>query len=172
MADERACLTAIAQNHFIPLDVTGFLHSTEFYVILFTAAAMIVGLLVKPRGRGQAETAFFTSTLDRDVDTTPRIEFRCLDNGDVILRRCGLHGITASATVALAMTRIGFDLEIEERVTPGNPADTPVERATFTIKGLANERYHVRYNSSAFSTFLATSLPNRPGIAFTRQFPA
>lgn len=131
---------------------------------------MIIGLLVKPRERGQAETSFFTATLDRDVDTTPRLEFRCLDNGDIILRRCGLHGITSSATVALAVTRIGFDLDIEERVTPGHPADTPVERATFIIKGLANERYHIRYNSSAFSTFLATTLPNRPGIAFSRQF--
>ena len=153
--------------------MTGFLHSTEFYVILFTAAAMIVGLLVKPRERGQAETSFATATLDREVDTTPRLEFQCLDNGDVILRRCGLHGLTSAATVAIAITRIGFDLEIEERITPGmpNPTDTPVERATFTIKGLANERYHIRYNSSAFSTFLATTLPNRPGINFTRAFP-
>ena len=121
---------------------------------------MIVGLLVKPRERGQAETSFCTGTLDRDVDNTPRIEFRCLDNGDIILRRCGLHSLTESATVALAITRIGFDLEIEERITPGNPGDTPVERAT------------IRYNSSAFSTFIATTLPNRPGINFTRLFPA
>ena len=80
--------------------------STELYVILFTIAAMIVGLLVKPRERGQAETSFCTGTLDRDVDNTPRIEFRCLDNGDIILRRCGLHSLTESATVALAITRI------------------------------------------------------------------
>ena len=146
--------------------------STELYVILFTIAAMIVGLLVKPRERGQAETSFCTGTLDRDVDNTPRIEFRCLDNGDIILRRCGLHSLTESATVALAITRIGFDLEIEERITPGNPGDTPVERATFLIKGLSSERYHIRYNSSAFSTFIATTLPNRPGINFTMLFPA
>lgn len=149
-----------------------FLHSTEFYVILFTIAAMVIGLLVKPGQRGQAETSFLTGKLDREVDTTPRIEIRCLDNGDVELRRCGLHGITLSATVALAITKIGFDLTIEERVTQGNPSDTPAERATFIIKGLAQERYHLKYNSSAFSTFLATTLPNRPGISFTRHFPA
>lgn len=152
--------------------MTTFLHSTEFYVILFTIAAMVIGLLVKPGQRGQAETAFASGVLDREVDTTPRIEIRCLDNGDVELRRCGLHGLTKSATVALAITKIGFDLTIEERITPGNPTDTPVERATFIIKGLAPERYHLNYNSSSYSTFLATSLPNRPGIAFTRQFPA
>lgn len=133
---------------------------------------MVIGLLVKPGQRGQAETSFVTGTLDREADTTPRIEIRCLDNGDVELRRCGLHGLTKSATVALAVTKIGFDLSIEERVTPGDPADNPVERATFIIKGLAPERYHLKYNSSAYSTFLATTLPNRPGIDFSRQFPA
>lgn len=148
-----------------------FIHSTEFYVILLTIAAIAVGLLVKPSQRGQAETTFVTGEPERDVDTTPRIEIRCLDNGDVELRRCGLHGLTSSATIALAITKIGFDLSIEERVTPGNPADTPVERATFIIKGLANERYHLKYNSSSFSIFLATILPNQPGIAFTRNFP-
>lgn len=132
---------------------------------------MIVGLLVKPRQRGQAETSFCTGSLDCDPDTTPRLEIRCLDNGDVVLQRCGLQGITSAATVALAVTRIGFDLEIEERITPGTPSDTPVQRATFIIEGLARERYHLRYNSSSFSTFIATTLPNRPGIAFTRTFP-
>lgn len=132
---------------------------------------MIVGLLVKPRERGQAETSFCTGTLGNDPDPTPRLEIRCLDNGDVVLRRCGLHDITDSATVALAVTRIGFDLEIEERVTPGPHAHSPVECATFIIEGLAHERYHLRYNSSAFSTFIATTLPNRPGITFTRNFP-
>lgn len=147
-------------------------HSVEFYVILFTIAALAAGAIAMPRQKGQAETSFATGTLDREVDTTPRLEFQCLDNGDVILRRCGLHDLTTAATVALAITRVGFDITIEERVTPGNAPDaTPIERATFLLEGLAQERYHITYNSHAFSTFLATTLPNRPGIAFTRQFP-
>lgn len=151
------------------------LFSTEFYVIVFTVAALVIGFLVKPASRGLAETSFAEGMLTADApdaDPTPRIEVQCLSNGDVAISRCGLTDLTSSATVALAITHIGFDLTVEERVTPGHYADSPVNRATFIIKGLAPERYHIKYNSPSYSIFLATTLPNRPGIAFTRNFPA
>lgn len=145
------------------------LFSTEFYVLMFTLAACCVGLIVKPSRKGQAETSFAEAmVLDREVDTTPRVEFRCLENGDVLVRRSGLSGITSSATVALAITRIGFDISIEERVTPGRGGE-PVERATFIIDGLGQERYHIKYNAPEYSLFVATTLPVRPGIEFTRE---
>ena len=104
------------------------LFSTEFYVLIFTLAACCVGLIVKPGRRGQAETSFAEAmTLDREVDTTPRVEFRCLSNGDVALIRSGLTGVTSADTVALAITRIGFDISIEERISPGRGGE-PVER--------------------------------------------
>lgn len=159
--------------------MSNFLTSTEFYVIAFTLAALLVGLIVRPRERGQAETTFASGSLSDDPDTTPHLRFRCLDNGDVIIDRYGLSGLTTASTVALAINRIGFDLTIEERVTlgPSIPAGSsstamPANRATFLIEGLARERYHIAYNSSAYSTFLSTTLPNRPGIDFTRDFPA
>lgn len=145
------------------------LFSTEFYVLMFTLAACCVGLIVKPGRRGQAETSFAEATvLDRETDTTPRLELRCLDNGDVVLIRHGLAGITSAATVALAITRIGFDISIEERVTP-RPGGEPAERATFFLDGLGQERYHIKYNAPVYSLFLATTLPVKPGIAFTRN---
>lgn len=146
------------------------LHSVEFYVILLTVAALAVGLIVKPRDKGQAETTFATGRLSRDVDTTPRLQFRCLDNGDLEITRSGLAGLTSSATVAIAITRIGFDISIEERITPSGESGEPVERATFVIPDLARERYHITYNSAAYSAFLATTLPLKPGISFTRLF--
>lgn len=145
--------------------------STEIYVILLTVAALAVALIVKPRNKGQAETTFATGRLGRDVDTTPRLQFRCLDNGDLEITRSGLTGLTTSATVALAITRIGFDISIEERITPTAYEGDPVERATFILPGLAPERYHITYNSPAFSTFVAATFSLRPGIAFTRNFP-
>ena len=146
------------------------LFSTEFYVLIFTLAACCVGLIVKPGRRGQAETSFAEAmTLDREVDTTPRVEFRCLSNGDVALIRSGLTGVTSADTVALAITRIGFDISIEERISPGRGGE-PVERATFLLSGLGQERYHVKYNAPEYSLFLATTLPVRPGIEFTREF--
>ena len=139
------------------------LFSVEFYVLMFTLAAMLVGLIVKPKDKSAAETSFATAmVLDREADMAPRIEFRCLENGDVALIRSGLSGLTDTATVALAIT-------IEERVTPGI-GGSPIERATFILGNLGAERYHVTYNSSSFSLFLATGLVNRPGVNFTRCF--
>lgn len=145
-------------------------HSVEFYVILLTVAALAVGLIVKPRDKGQAETSFAAGRLSRDVDTTPRLQFRCLDNGDLEITRCGLTGLTSAATVAIAITRIGFDISIEERITPAAGDGEPIERATFIVPDLASERYHITYNSAAYSLFLATTLPLRPGISFVRPF--
>ena len=147
------------------------LFSVEFYVLMFTVAALLVGLIVKPKEKGAAETSFATAmVLDRETDTTPRLEFKCLENGDVVLIRSGLSGITDTATVALAVTRIGFDISIEERITPGEGDGEAVERATFILGNLGAERYHVTYNSSAYSLFMSTTLVNRPGIGFVRFF--
>lgn len=150
-----------------------FFHSVEFYVILFTIASLAVGLIVKPQQRGEAETSFEVATMGANPgeDSTPRLMVKCMPNGVVMLQRCGLSDVTDSATVALAITRIGFDLTIEERVTAG-VGGTPAGCATFLIAGLAQERYHVKYNSSAYSTFVSFSLTNHPGISFTRNFPA
>ena len=149
-----------------------FLHSTEFLVIVLTLAALLVGLIVKPSRRGQAETSFARGELYPDADPTPRLEFRVTSSGLLEISRCGLVGLTSADSVSIAITRIGFDLEIEERIVHNDgPAGFPIERAVFTLDNLAPERYHIRYNSSAYSTFLATSLTVRPGISFSRPFP-
>lgn len=149
-----------------------FLHSVEFYVILLTVAALVVGLLARPSQKGPAETSFATGILGYDPDPTPRVEVSCLSDGTVAIRRCGLQGLTESATVALAITRIGFDLAVEERVTPGLSSGQEVNTATFLLPGLAMERYHVKYNSDPYSIFLSFALHNRPGMKFSRVFPA
>lgn len=177
----------------------GFLHSTEFLVSLFVVAALLVGLIVKPSRRGQAETSFARGELYPDADTTPRVEFRVAPDGTLEISRCGLTDLTSADSVSLAITRIGFDIDIQERIVRNDharvrrdpAADLPapfhgafstpspygltdadaVGRAIFRIPGLAPERYHIKYNSPAYSTFLATTLPLRPGISFTRPFP-
>ena len=132
---------------------------------MLTVAACCVGLIVKPGRRGQAETSFAAAlTLDSDnaEPETPRVELRCLDNGSLLLRRCGLTGLTDTAVVALAITRIGFDIEIEERVTPGRGAF--IVRASFIIGDLGAERYHIKYNASQSSLFMATSFTLKSGV--------
>lgn len=157
------------------------IHSVEFYVILFTVAALCVGLLAVPSGKGKMETEFLTGSLDFDPDPTPRVEFRCLDDGNVEIRRTGLPaGLDNSATVALSVNRAAFDISIEERVAPGRPSDVamleselrPVNRAIFLLTGIAQERYHIKYNSDSTSTFVALTLANRPGLTARRDFPS
>ena len=146
-----------------------FLHSTEFYVVMLMLAAMAVAAVARPSGRGEAVTEFAAGTLSMDADDRARVEAICQDDGSVILRRCGLLGLTDSATVALAVTRIGFDITIEERITPGGDG-VSVNCATFRLEGLAHERYHLKYKSDGYSRFVAFTLHNRPGMTLERDF--
>lgn len=152
-------------------------HSVEFYVIILLVAALAVGLMALPSGHGPVETNFADGALKFDpeaTDQTPRLEIESLPDGSVKLTRLGLPAtLDSSATVALAITRKGFDISIEERITPASRAmlaseTTPVNIATFILTGLAAERYHIRYNSEATSSFTAATYNNRPGMRSTR----
>ncbi len=143
------------------------------------AAAAAVAALAIPRGHGPAETGFITAELTAEpgADTAPRVEFSTRADGALVIRRYGLEGLTAAATVALAVTRKGFDLAIEERVTPApssaaatldSEPPQPVNCATFILPGLTSERYHLKYNSDPTSSFCTLAWRNLPGFAATR----
>ena len=152
--------------------MSGFLESTEFLVVMFTLASLLVGLIVRPHRRGQAETSFAGGELYADDDLRPRVEFRYTSSGALEISRCGLSDLTSTDSVALAITRIGFDIEIEERIVRNeHSGGSPVQRAIFLLHDLAPERYHIKYNSSAYSTFLAVTLPLREGLRTVREFP-
>lgn len=147
--------------------------SIELCIVLFMAAAFAVALCARPHGTGPAETTFATGTLtDSHGNAAPAVEFDCLDNGNVMITRRGLQALTTGATVALAVTRTGFDINIEERITLARPdtaaAHTPADTATFMLEGLANERYHIKYNSEATSSFAALTVRNIPGLHAAR----
>lgn len=156
-----------------------FLHSVEFYVILLFVAALAVGLLAMPSGHGPVETGFAEGFLSNNTDLadhTPRIELEALQDGTVKITRYGLpDGLDSAATVALAITRKGFDITLEERITPGSRAmlaseTKPVNTAVYLLGGLARERYHLKFNSDPTSSFTALTFLNRPGIHTTRIF--
>lgn len=165
-----------SSHTLIPITLEIF-HSVEFYVIILLVAALAVGLMALPSGHGPVETGFADGVLTLDpgeTDLTPRLELESLPDGSVKLTRLGLpSSLDSSATVALAITRKGFDLSIEERITPASRAmltseTAPVNKATFILHGLATERYHIRYNSEATSSFTAATYHNRPGMRSTR----
>lgn len=143
-----------------------FLHTTEFYVIATLVAAAIVALLARPSSRGEARQHLLAGELSNASnrswsDTTtvePSISFRVRDDGAVVLTRHGVDGVSTSGAVSLAITVIGFDISIEERIVPGNNMDDSIDTATFVLDFLAPDRYHIKYNSSATSRFAATTI--------------
>lgn len=146
-------------------------------MILFMVAALVVGIFAMPANHGPVETEFAAGKLQFDptlADLTPRLEIECKPDFTIKITRIGFPDILHSdASVALAITRKGFDLTIEERITPGtNPLlqseITPVNTAVFYLEGLAPDRYHIKYNSEATSSFAAFSINNRPGLTTSR----
>lgn len=154
--------------------------SIEFCVVLFMAAAFVVALCARPHGRGAAETGFLTGELSSETprqpagapahpEPSPSVEFLCRDDGAVVITRHGLQGLTEGATVALAVTRTGFDITVKERIAPARePGGAPVDTATFVLDGLGQERYHIKYDSEATSSFAALTLRNTPGLHAVR----
>ncbi len=156
-----------------------FLHSVEFYVTILLVAAIAVGLMAMPSGHGPVETSFAEGVLSYDpalTDHSPRIEIECLPDGTVKITRVGLpDNLDSAATVALALTRKGFDITAEERITPASRAllsseIKPVNTAVYLLEGLAHERYHLKFNSDTTSSFTALTFMNRPGLRSSRIF--
>lgn len=141
-----------------------FFHSTEFYIILFVIAAAVVGIFARPSNRGAAITHLIAGELSETPDSTPRIEIECGDDGTVTLRRYGVEGINTSGAVSIAVTLIGFDISIEERLVDGQPGDPAINTATFRLDFLGREHYHMKYNSQTSSRFMAATISNRPGF--------
>lgn len=147
-----------------------FLHSTEFYVLVTLVAATIVAYLARPSSRGEARQYLLAGELSNatgrgwsdPLASQPAISLIVREDGAVVLFRHGVGGVTESGAVSLAVTVIGFDISIEERIVPGNELDKPIDTATFVLDFLAPDRYHLKYNSSSISSFVATTLLVRP----------
>lgn len=143
-----------------------FYQSVEFYVIAFLVAAVIVAFAIKPQRRGEARTHLLAGTLSTAGTVEPSISLEAMDSGYVRLVRDGLSGVFTNGAVSLAVTIIGFDITIEERLVAGHDYDInaePARSAEFLLDFLGRERYHIRYNSDASGLFAVTTLNNRPG---------
>lgn len=149
------------------IDILG---SVEFYIYATVVAAAIVAYLARPSSRGEARQYLLAGELSNasncawtDLPTLPpSISIIVRDDGAVVLFRHGLDGVSTSGAVSLAITVIGYDITIEERIVPGNNLDDPIDTATFVLDFLAPDRYHLKYNSSATSRFATATLLVRP----------
>ncbi|MBR6639917.1 MAG: hypothetical protein IKL35_06110 [Muribaculaceae bacterium] len=149
--------------------LAGIFQTVEFYVIAVLVAAMIVALVARPASRGEARQYLLAGELRAMGTYNPEIVLTAYDDGLVILTRHGIEGITSTGAVSIAVTVVGWDIVIEERLSAGYSDDAPMDTAVFKLDFLAPERYHIRYNSSATGRFVATPFHNRPGYTTTRQ---
>ncbi|MDO4320368.1 MAG: hypothetical protein Q4C34_07305 [Bacteroidales bacterium] len=147
-------------------------NTVEFYVIAGAAAAAVVALSALPSRRGAAVLHLEAGRLlcgDEAVPGRPWLEVEVDRNGHVVITRHGLRGVAMDGAVSLAVNVIGFDISIEERLTPGR-GDDMAATAQFELDWLGPERYHIKYNSEDAGLFAAFSLPVRPGIRVVREF--
>lgn len=149
--------------------LAGIFQTVEFYVIAVLVAALVVALVARPTSRGEARQYLLVGELRSDGVINSEITIIANDDGSVILTRSGIEGITSTGAVSIAVTVVGWDVVIEERLSVGYSDDAPIDTAVFKLDFLAPERYHIRYNSSATGRFVATPFHNRPGYTTTRQ---
>lgn len=143
-------------------------NTVEFYVVAGTVAAAVVALAALPQRRGPAVQHLLAGDLADTGNPAPALLAQVDDRGRLLLTRTGLGGIHAAGAVSLAVTVTGFDIKIEERLTPGQADSAPVDTACFTLDFLGAERYHISYNSDDAGLFAAFTITVRPGIHLTR----
>ena len=154
----------------------GIFQTPEFYVIVSVIAAAVITIAALPDRKRAAVQHLVAGELLSSVDAPEnvgpghgRIEIEVHEGNFVSLRRYGLAGVTMSGAVSLAIEVAGFDIVIQERVTPG--AASPfgmADVALFHLDFLAPEWYHIRYESEQYSEHTALTLHVRPGIKMTK----
>lgn len=146
-------------------------NTVEFYVIAGAVAAAVVAMSALPSRRGAAVLHLEAGELlPADGEPArPGLEVGVDRHGRVVITRHGLRGIAMDGAVSLAINVTGFDISVEERLTPGNATEMAAS-ARFVLDWLGAERYHIKYNGEDAGVFAAFSLPVRPGIKISREF--
>ena len=141
--------------------------STYTYILLLFVAAAFVAYIARPRSRGEAVQRLLAVTLiDGLPEGGPRLSIRCLEGAKVHIERLGVENLTVSGAISLAVSFVGKDVEIKERVSYGYPADAPVCGAMFDIDMTGYEWRHVKWIDEETGLWCAFTLHVRPGIKF------
>lgn len=143
--------------------------TVEFYIIAAFIAAAVIAAAAMPSRRSAARTFLYGGTLVNSGEAQePEVIFSVAENGNLRIDRTGLRGMSVSGAYSLAVTIIGFDVTIEERLVPGRAEDEMVTSAYAVLDCLGRERYHFQYKSEATGRSAACSLNIRPGNTIVR----
>lgn len=145
----------------------------EFYVIVSVVAAAVIAAISLPERKGEVKLHLLAGELEEaDSAAEPGNSSLTLSVGpdnSVTLRRDGLSGVAMDGAVSLAVRVSGFDISIDERITPGSPYSPQAGCATFRLDFLAPEWYNIRYESEARSERASLTLHVREGIVVTKH---
>lgn len=132
-------------------------------------AASVVAFAAMPNRRGEARTFFYAAELlQDDKSSEPIVRFEVDERGRLHITRYGLDGITDVGAMSLAVVIIGFDVTINERLTPsteGNICNT----GRVVVDCLGAERYHIQYRNEKACRSTAFTMTLKPGYSIERQ---
>ena len=161
------CLSIITASVF---------QTVEFYVIVSVIAAAVIALTSLPERKGEVKLYLIAGQLFQQTDNSTSTEVTSgtlhieVQAGNIVnIRREGLEEVTMNGAVSLAVKVSGFDIVIEERITPGNvSAEGVANSVVFRFDFLAPEWYHIRYESERFGEHAAFTLHVREGIVMRK----
>ena len=144
--------------------------TVEFYVVMVFLAAAVGGLAAMPSRRGSARQQLIAGELlSGATPSEPGIVAIVNDDGSMTIYRFGLENMCESGAYSLAVTFIGYDVTIDERLVYGRHGGIETNSAQATVTGLAPERYHIHYRSEATGRSAAFTLNMRPGNRIDRK---
>lgn len=144
-------------------------NTVEFYIISAFIAAAVIAFAAMPSRRGPARQFLVGGALQQGAQATEAaIRATVTDSGALLLERIGLEGITMEGAYSLAVTVIGLDVTIDERLVPGRGSEYANEGSAL-LDCLGQERYHFNYRSEATGRNAAFSLNIRSGNRIERR---
>lgn len=160
-------------DYLYAMITAGIFQTVEFYVFLSVIAAAIVAASAMPARKGAVRTFLYAGILGRKPQVQehaePEITVSCNSDGSVTFLRTGLEGVTESGAYSIAVKISGFDVTVEERLTPGYSGDPAAVSATAVADCFGQERYHILYRSESTGRNAALSLNMRPGNSLSRK---
>ena len=139
-------------------------NTVEFYILTAFIAAAVIAFAAMPSQKSAARNFFYAGDLFSDAEpSAPGIVAIVEDDGRLAIHRFGLQNIGMDGAYSIAVTIIGFDVTIEERLTAGTDVVGMATAGKVVLDCLGAERYHIHYRNEAMGRSAAFSLNIRPG---------